>query len=117
MGCQTVLRYLENLPEGVRVGGALLVAGFVRPIANLETAEEEEVAASWTDEPIDLGKVHAHLSKCIALFSNDDPWVTLDNADIFKEQLGAEIIIESKHRHFDEAQEPAILAAALKLVA
>src|SRR3972149_1809387 len=27
MGCQTIARYLESLPEGVRVGGAIFVAG------------------------------------------------------------------------------------------
>lgn len=30
MGCQTIARYLETLPEGVKVGGAVFVAGFFK---------------------------------------------------------------------------------------
>jgi predicted alpha/beta hydrolase family esterase len=116
MGCQTVLRYLETLSEGAKVGGMLLVAGFVNHIINLETPEEEEVGHSWTDTPLDLAKVRAHVSKSIALFSDDDPWVTLDNGPIFHDALGAEVVVEHAAEHFTQEEEPAVLREALKLV-
>jgi len=36
IGCQTIARYLESLPEGVKVGGAVFVAGFFKRLTNLE---------------------------------------------------------------------------------
>src|SRR3989344_6946533 len=30
MGCQAIARYLESLPEGVKIGGAVFVAGFFK---------------------------------------------------------------------------------------
>lgn len=116
MGCPTILRYLETLPEGVTVGGVLFVAGFLNHIKNLENASDEEIGHSWTDAPYDLAKIRSHVPKSIALFSDTDIWVSLDNGDLFKEGIGSEIIIEHDREHFTESEEPAVLAAALKLL-
>ncbi len=116
MGCQTLLRYLAELPEGITVPGALFVAGFVKPLRNLEGSAEEKVAASWTSEPLDLYRVKAHLAKSVALFSDNDPWVGLDNADLFRDKLGADVVIESGREHFNEHEEPSVLNAFLRLV-
>jgi uncharacterized protein len=116
MGSQATLRFIEGLPEGKRVGGVLLVAGFVNTLVNLEGPAEEEVAASWTSAPLDLAKVRSHLGKFVALFSDDDPWVTLDNGPVFRETLGGEVVIEHAAEHFTKEQEPAVLRETLGLV-
>ena len=58
MGCQTILRYLENLNEDKKVGGCIFVAGWFNL---LETAYEEElekaIAKPWLDTLIDFDKV------------------------------------------------------------
>ena len=101
MGCQAVARYLETLPEGVKVGGAVFVAGFFKRLAGLEdTPDVEETDRHWLGTPIDLAKVKSHLLKSIAIFSDDDPWVPLDNQDDFRDKLGSEIIIEHAKGHF-----------------
>ena len=101
MGCQTIARYLEGLPEGVKVGGAVFVAGFFKRLTGLEgDASVQETDRHWLTAPLDLAKVKSHLLKSVAIFSDDDPWVPLDNQDDFRDKLGSEIIIEHGMGHF-----------------
>ena len=102
MGCQTIVRYLETLPEEVRVGGAIFVAGFFKSLT-LGTGEEKEVAKEWLETPINFEKVKSHLPKSVAIFSDDDPWVPLENQDEYKNKLESEIIIENNMGHFSES--------------
>ena len=102
MGCQTIARYLESLPDKTKVGGAVFVAGFFKRLTNLEADEEvRETAKSWLETPIDLGKVKQHLKKSVAIFSDNDPFVPLDNQDDFRDKLGSKIVIEHDKGHFN----------------
>lgn len=106
MGCQTIVRYLESLPEGQQVGGAVFVAGFLKHISNLEDDERvRETAKYWLEAPLDLGKVRSHLPKCAAVFSDNDQYVPLDNQDDFRDKLGAEILMEHSKGHFSGSDE------------
>lgn len=101
MGNQAIARYLETLPNGIRVGGAVFVAGFFKRLTGLE--DDTEVQATdrhWLDAPIEFVKIRSHLPRSIAIFSDNDPWVPLDNQDDFKNKLGSKIIIEHAMRHF-----------------
>lgn len=101
MGCQTIARYLETLPEGQKVGGAVFVAGFFKHLKGLEDDPEvRETDKHWLGTPIDLSKVRTHLSKSVAIFSDDDPYVPLDNQDDFRSKLGSEIIVQHNQGHF-----------------
>ena len=62
MGCQTILRYLETLPEGAKVGGAIFVAGFLLPLTGLESEEEEGVGREWTSSPLNFEEARSHSS-------------------------------------------------------
>ncbi len=101
MGCQTIMRYLEGLPEGSKVGGVVFVAGFVT-LENLETEEEKELANAWLGTPLDLEKVKDKSDNFVAIFSDNDPWIPLSDSDIFKEKLGAKIIIQHEKGHFSK---------------
>lgn len=114
IACQTILRFLETLPEDKRVGGAVFVAGFFT-IINLENEDVEKVARPWIETPINLEKVKSHLSKSIAIFSDNDPYVTLDNKNRFAE-LGSKIIIEHNMSHFNEGAGITELPVALNAV-
>ncbi|MDP3985280.1 MAG: alpha/beta hydrolase [bacterium] len=101
MGCQTIIRYLETVSEEVKVGGAVFVAGFLKRLSGLEDdSEVQEIAKEWLETPIDLEKVKTYLDKSIAIFSDNDRYVPLDNQDDFKEKLGSKIIIVSGMKHF-----------------
>jgi len=101
MGCQTIARYLEQLPDDVVVGGAVFVAGFFKRLTGLrDDADVQETDRHWLEAPIDLKKVKTHLKKSIAIFSDDDPFVPQENQDDFKELLGSKIIVEHQGGHF-----------------
>lgn len=105
MGCQAIARYLEKLPEDLQVGGAVFVAGFFKRLSGLEDDEEvQETDRHWLTTPVDLEKVKKHCKKSIALFSDDDPYVPLDNKDDFKDKLGSEIVVMSGMGHFSGGQ-------------
>lgn len=104
MGCQTIARYLEGLPRGLVVGGAVFVAGFFRRLEGLtDDAEERATEHHWLGTDLDLAKVKIHLRKSVAIFSDDDPWVPVDNQYDFSEKLGSKIIIEQGRKHFNDS--------------
>ena len=103
MGCQTIVRYLATLPENVKVGGAVFVAGFFQHITNLEQEPMGiDVDREWITTPLDTDKVRRHLPKSAAIFSDNDPYVSLDNREDFKNKLGSEIIVLHAMGHFNE---------------
>ena len=115
MGCQTIARYLESLPKNTKVGGVVFVAGFFKRLTGLEDDPEvQETDKHWLGTPIDFTKVKIHLPKSVAIFSDNDPWVPLDNQDDFIDKLGSEIIIEHKMGHFSGSNNVFELPIALK---
>ena len=117
MGCQAIARYLERLPARATVGGAVFVAGFLKRLTNIgDSPEEKAVEREWLQTPLDLKKVKNHLSQSVAIFSDDDPWVPLDNQNDFKDELGSSIIIEHAKRHFSNEAGIKELPAALDAV-
>lgn len=102
VGCQTIMRYLETLPNNVKVGGAIFIAGWF-DLINLETKEEEEITKPWIDNNIDFIKVKSKTDNIIAVFSDNDPFVPLNiSVEKFRRYLGAKIIIEKNKGHFTE---------------
>ena len=100
IGCQTILRYLETLPVNTNIGGVIFVAGWLH--LTDETWDEDykqEVAEPWLKKPINFAKVKKHAPKFIDIASDNDPYVPLSDKDIFKDKLGAEIIILHNKGH------------------
>jgi predicted alpha/beta hydrolase family esterase len=116
IGCQTILRYLEKLPSNIKIGGAIFVAGWFT-LHNLETEEEQEIAKPWLETPIDCEKVKQHCDKFVAILSDNDSWVDLEeNRKIFVEKLGAQIIVEPGKGHFNEESSVFELPVALESI-
>lgn len=117
LGCQTIARYLESLPKNKKVGGAVFVAGFFKKLTGLEDEPGvRETDKHWLETPINLEKVKSHLPKSIAIFSDNDPYVPLDNQDDFRNKLGSKIIIEHQMGHFNESAGITQLPIALESV-
>lgn len=124
IGCQTILRYLERLNDK-KIGGAVFVAGWF----NLseftfkeEPSEEEEsrnIAKPWLETPIDFEKLKKTTNNFVAIFSDSDPYVPIEDKDIFEKKLGAKIIIEHDKGHFRDADGitklPIVLESLLKI--
>lgn len=101
MGCQAIARYLETLPAGLKIGGAIFVAGFFHSLTNPDGSEEsDQTVKHWLERTIDLQKVRSHVPRSIAIFSDNDPLVPLINQQDFQEQLNSEIIIKNNSGHF-----------------
>lgn len=104
LGCQAILRYLETQPEHTKFDKLILVAGAQHLSREaLPLPEDEGIFAPWRNTPINFEKIRKMAKKVVALFSNDDPWVLFeDNAPIYKEKLGAEIVLLKNKGHFME---------------
>lgn len=101
MGCQTIARYLETLPDGIKIGGAIFVAGFFKSLYDEDYDDEDkETERHWIKAPLDFKKVKLHIKKSVAIFSEDDPDVPLDNKEDFEAKLGSEVIILNGYKHF-----------------
>lgn len=122
MGCQTIVRYLETLPAGITIGGAVFVAGFFKRLTGLEDdVNVQAIVRHWLNAPIHFEQVKHHILKSVAIFSDNDPYVPLDNQDDFRDKLGSQIVIEKNMGHFsgkrDEVTKlPIVLNALLNMV-
>lgn len=118
MGCQTIARYLENLSGNVMVGGVVFVAGFFKRLTNLEDEDMvRSVSKEWLTTPLDFAKVKKHLKNSIAIFSDNDPFVPLDNQDDFRNLLGSKIVMEHNHKgHFSGSTGTIELSVVLEAV-
>jgi len=93
IGAVTIVRYLEKLMEGQKIGGAVLVAGFTDDLGYKELA-------NFFVEPMDLSAAKRYSKGFVAIHSDNDPYVSLKYGDIFRDQLGAELIIKHAMKHF-----------------
>jgi len=119
VGCQTILRYIEILPQEVKIAGVVLIAPWME--LDTETIKEEgeeviEIARPWMETLIDFEKVRSHITQAVAIFSDDDPFVPLSQKDLFKKQLGAKIFVEHTKGHFSPADEVTELPIALESI-
>jgi hypothetical protein len=116
LGVITILRYLESLPDGTKIGGAVFVAGFTNDLGYTELK-------NFFKKPVDLVKARNHCTKFVAIHSDNDPYVSLDFGNEFQEKLDAKLIIKHKMGHFsgpvdDEKsckQLPEVVASVLEL--
>jgi hypothetical protein len=117
IGAQTALRYLETLGEGEKVGKAVFLAGWVHLSENANEDEEDILTAKpWLETPIDWGKVKQRAGSFVGIFSADDPLVPLSDAEIFKDKLGARIIIEKDKGHLSGSDGITELPSALEAI-
>ena len=99
-GVITILRYLEGLSENQKIGGVVMVAGFIDDLGYMDSVEDKTVLPSFFQTSIDWDKIKSKVGKFIAIHSDNDPYVQLKHAEVFKDKLGAEIIIKPGMKHF-----------------
>lgn len=92
-GAITIMRFLENLSDNQKVGGVVFVAGFTDNLGYKELS-------NFFVSPINFEKIKTKAKKFVAIHSDNDPYVPLKHGDIFKEKLGAEVIIKHNMGHF-----------------
>ncbi len=93
IGCATIMRYLETLGDSERIGGAVFVAGFTTDLGFKEIH-------NFFETPLNFSKIRQHLSRLVAIHSNDDPYVDLKYGSVFAQELGAQTVTLEKRKHF-----------------
>jgi len=116
IGCQTIMRYLANLPGDSKVGGAVFVAGFFNLKMQDHDEEDHDIAKPWLETPMDTDNIKKVCPKTIAIFSDNDPDVPLSDKEIFSEKLSSKIIVEKKKGHFSADTGVTALSVALESV-
>lgn len=102
IGCQTIMRYLEEENYNGKIAGLIFVAGWFK-LGNLENEEVKAIAKPWINTPIDFNKVKQKTNKIAVLLSSNDPYGFVnENKKIFEEKLNAKVIIEKNKGHFTE---------------
>jgi predicted alpha/beta hydrolase family esterase len=115
MGNQAIVRYLESLPENIKIGGVVFVAGFLKKLTNLEDEKVvRDVANEWLTTPLDFNKARSHIKNSVAIFSDNDLYVPINEAEEFKSLMDSKIIIEHKKGHFNEEDGVIELPSALE---
>jgi predicted alpha/beta hydrolase family esterase len=112
LGCITILRYLEVLGLPARVGGAVLIAGFASDLSR--PGYNGELALFFT-RPINWKHIKRHCGRIIAINSDNDPWVTPTNLQVFADKLGAQTRLMTGMEHFGQAKLPEARDAVLEL--
>jgi len=117
IGCQTILRFLEGLGKGQEIGGVVLVGGWIhlKPEAT-EDEGDEDVARPWLETPINWEKINSKCRKFVAIHSDNDPFVFMSDGNVFKEKLGAELVVEHGMKHFSGDDGVTELPSALEAV-
>jgi predicted alpha/beta hydrolase family esterase len=94
IGCATIMRYLEQLPEGQKVGGVVLVAGYTSDLGFDELK-------NFYQTPLDFTKIRSSsVNGFYNIHSDDDQYVPLSNSAELKKYLGGEAIILHAKGHF-----------------
>lgn len=94
IGTVTIMRYLEQLPKGQKVGGAVLVAGF-----NDDLGFEE--LANFFQTSLDLAKIREKSMKgFVNIHSDDDQYVPAVHSKNLQDGLGGEAIMLHNKGHF-----------------
>jgi len=100
IGCQTILRFVEKLPADIKIAKIILVAAWLH--LTDETWDEDytpEIAKQWLETPIDFDKVKSHCNDIVCIQSDNDPFVPVADAEIFKEKLNAKIVFLQNAGH------------------
>ena len=117
IGCQTILRFLAKMKTNEKVGGVILVAPWTKlKPTSYETPADKAIIQPWLEVPIPWEHAKVRAQKFVCFFSDDDPFVYVENSKVFKEKLGAEIIIEKNKGHYSEGEGIKEIPSVLKKI-
>jgi len=111
VGCQASLHALASLPDDTRIAALVAVAGW------WQVDEPWPTIVPWQTQLPDLDRVRARVGRVIVLLSDDDPFTRdhAGNAALWRERLGAEVVLVAGARHFNASEAPAVLATLRSL--
>ena len=110
LGCTAILRYLERLGAGEKIGGAVLVAGLA------EYTGIPELKSFFPGNSYDWKKIRQHCGKFVSINSDNDYYIPVAHGKEFELELGARLAVLHARGHFSSSEGTAILPEALEAV-
>lgn len=99
IGCQTIMRYLENKNVN-KIGGILFVTPWLELLPYAISDEESyKIAYPWLNTPINFGDIKKLTNNITCIFSDNDYFVSLSQREKFKEILNAKIVTVKNKGH------------------
>lgn len=95
LGCITILKYLETVHEDHAIKASIFVAGFARKFNGYGGGHD-----SFFDTDLDYRTIRNHCDDFVAIHSDDDPSVGIEELAVFKDNLHAKTIAVSGMGHF-----------------
>ncbi len=112
LGVPAVLNYLENLPVGESVGGAILVAGFAHSLKD----NKYRIIDNFVNKNFDFEKIKKSCKKFTVIHGDDDSVVPFSEAVGISKNLGCELVSVSHGGHLCELTLPEALEALEKMM-
>ena len=94
LGVAAILRYLESLSAGKKIGGAILVAGVAKSIGIKELE-------NFFTKNFDYGKIKKAVKHMVVVNSDNDPYIPMEHGEILRDKLGAKLIIIPNGEHLN----------------
>lgn len=101
LGVPAIFRYLESLPVGVKIGGAVLVSG---PCTTLDIENKESKLRridNFLDTEFDYKRIKNVCNKFVVIHGKDDDRVPLEHAKIISKNLNCELVIIENGGHLN----------------
>lgn len=95
LGVLAILKYLETLPAGQKIGGAVLVAGFSEPFPNMP----RELDNFFAGGKINYVKISSSAGKFAVISSDNDLFVPLRYGEFLSDKLNAAFLIMPSAGH------------------
>lgn len=104
IGCKAVMKFLESkVADGDFCGGVVFVAPwFSLSLDATPTPEYKLIAKPWLELKHNFSRLKTRAKKYSCIFSDNDPYVPMNNVTDFQSNLNSEIIMLSGKGHFDE---------------
>ncbi len=106
LGVAAIFRYFENIHEGKKISGAVLMSGFTSPLDPENPSSVYREIDSFTVPGIDLEKIRNKALKFVVFHSTNDPVVPFSHALKISNALDCKLVQVEKGGHFFILAEP-----------
>ena len=112
LGTMAILRYLESLKDGEKVGGVILTAGFCEHIGISQIK-------NFHEKPLDFEKIKKAGKHFVLIHSDDDPIVPFEYGLDLRNKLDGDLVMVSGAQHLvdgtDGGEFPELIEEMLKI--
>lgn len=99
LGVPAILRYLETLPEGIKISGAVLVAGPIHVLSS----ERHKIIGHFMDTPFDFKHIKSVCKNFVVIHGDDDTTVLFKHAIELSKNLSCELIPVPGGKHLSRS--------------